>query len=65
MYKIESKIDLNSPAFKKNKSAMEKAVQILKERLSSVKKGGPEYMHKKHTKRGKMCCDHNWNWYGS
>lgn len=54
MYKIESKIDTNSPAFKENKSVMGKAVQILKERLSSVKKGGPEYMHKKHTKRGKL-----------
>ncbi len=54
MYKIESKIFVNSPEFKENKAVMEKAVQTLKECLSSVKKGGPEYMHEKHAKRGKL-----------
>ncbi len=54
MYKIESKINPNSQEFKKNKVATQQAVQILKERLALVKKGGPDYMHEKHTKRGKL-----------
>ena len=33
---------------------MEEAVGALKKRLSEVRKGGPEYMHKKHTERGKL-----------
>src|SRR4030042_428155 len=54
MYKIESKISPQSPEFKANKSAMEQAVGQLKERLALVKKGGPDYMHKKHAERGKL-----------
>jgi len=54
MYKIESKIKPSSQEFKENKAAIEEAVKILKERLALVKKGGPEYMHKKHKKRGKL-----------
>ncbi len=54
MYKIESKIDPNSKEFKENKVAMQEAVNTLKERLASVRKGGPEYMHEKHKKRGKL-----------
>jgi len=33
---------------------MDQAVKILKERLSLVRKGGPDYMHKKHKERGKL-----------
>ncbi|MCX7996051.1 MAG: methylcrotonoyl-CoA carboxylase, partial [candidate division WOR-3 bacterium] len=54
MYRIESKINPNSPEFKENYEAMEQAVQILKERLALVRKGGPEHMHKKHRERGKL-----------
>lgn len=54
MYKIQSEINLESEAFKENKEAMEEAVRILKERLALVKKGGPDYMHTKHKKRGKL-----------
>ncbi|MGD8979824.1 MAG: carboxyl transferase domain-containing protein, partial [candidate division WOR-3 bacterium] len=54
MYRIESKISTKSTDFKENKSVMEKAVGTLKERLSTVRKGGPEYMHKKHADRGKL-----------
>uniref|UniRef100_A0A7V0Z6F5 Methylcrotonoyl-CoA carboxylase n=1 Tax=candidate division WOR-3 bacterium TaxID=2052148 RepID=A0A7V0Z6F5_UNCW3 len=54
MYKIESKINPNSSEFKENYEAMEQAVKILKERLSLVRKGGPDYMHKKHKERGKL-----------
>ncbi|MCK4654537.1 MAG: methylcrotonoyl-CoA carboxylase, partial [Candidatus Cloacimonetes bacterium] len=34
--------------------SMEEAVNKLKDRLSLVRKGGPEYMHEKHKKRGKL-----------
>ncbi|UCG93123.1 MAG: methylcrotonoyl-CoA carboxylase [candidate division WOR-3 bacterium] len=54
MYKIESKINSGSKEFKENKGAMEEAVKVLKERLALVKKGGPEYMHKKHRDRNKL-----------
>ncbi|MCK4357279.1 MAG: methylcrotonoyl-CoA carboxylase [Candidatus Cloacimonetes bacterium] len=54
MYKIESKINTNSQAFKENINIMEDAVKTLKERLTLVKKGGPDYMHEKHKKRGKL-----------
>ncbi len=54
MYKIESKLKTNSKEFKENIRAMQEAVRQLRERLALVKKGGPEYMHKKHEKRGKL-----------
>lgn len=54
MYKIESKISTNNQDFKKNTAAMEEAVKMLKERLVQVKKGGPDYMHKKHKGRNKL-----------
>lgn len=54
MYKIESKINVNSQAFKENIKIMKDAVKTLKERLTLVKKGGPDYMHEKHKKRGKL-----------
>lgn len=54
MYKIESKISTKSAEFKENKSVMERAVGTLRERLTLVRKGGPDYMHKKHKGRGKL-----------
>ena len=54
MYKIESKINTNSQSFKENTKSMEEAVRKLKERLSLIRKGGPDYMHEKHKKRGKL-----------
>jgi acetyl-CoA carboxylase carboxyltransferase component len=54
MYRIESEIKTNSAEFKENAAAMEAAVETLKGRLDLVKKGGPEHMHKKHVKRGKL-----------
>lgn len=54
MYKIESRIKTHSKEFKANKQAMEKAVGELRERLALVKRGGPEHMHEKHGKRGKL-----------
>ena len=54
MYKIESKVNTNSQSFKENTKSMEEAVKQLKDRLSLIKKGGPDYMHDKHNKRGKL-----------
>ncbi len=54
MYKIESKINPNSAEFKENYETMDQAVKTFKERLSLVRKGGPDYMHKKHKERGKL-----------
>ena len=54
MYKIESKVNTNSQSFKDNTKSMEEAVKQLKDRLSQVRKGGPDYMHEKHKKRGKL-----------
>ncbi len=54
MYKIESKVNTNSQSFKENTKSMEEAVKKLKNRLSLVRKGGPDYMHEKHKKRGKL-----------
>ncbi len=54
MYKIESKINPNSKEFRENKASMQDAVRTFKKRLALVKKGGPEYMHEKHKKRGKL-----------
>jgi acetyl-CoA carboxylase carboxyltransferase component len=54
MYRIESKISTKSAVFKDNQLAMEKSVQLLRERLAEVRRGGPEYMHKKHAERGKL-----------
>jgi acetyl-CoA carboxylase carboxyltransferase component len=54
MYKIESKINTNSQSFKENTKSMEEAVKKLKDRLSLVRKGGPDYMHEKHKKRDKL-----------
>ncbi|MBC8525458.1 MAG: methylcrotonoyl-CoA carboxylase [Candidatus Cloacimonetes bacterium] len=53
MYKIESKVNTNSQSFKDNTKSMEEAVKNLKDRLSLIRKGGPDYMHEKHKKRGK------------
>jgi acetyl-CoA carboxylase carboxyltransferase component len=54
MYKIESRVKTNSKEFKENTRSMQEAVRTLRERLALIKKGGPGYMHEKHTKRGKL-----------
>ncbi len=54
MYRIESKIKPTSTEFKENKKHMQKLVKELKERLSEIKKGGPQKMHEKHKARGKL-----------
>ena len=54
MFPIESKIDTGSLDFKKNKEAMQQLVDEYKERLNTVKQGGPEKARKLHTSRGKL-----------
>ncbi|MCK4657164.1 MAG: methylcrotonoyl-CoA carboxylase, partial [candidate division Zixibacteria bacterium] len=54
MYRIESKIDTNSPEFKANREENLKLSAQLRERLAQIKKGGPEYMVERHHKRGKL-----------
>ena len=54
MYRIKSKIDTNSPTFKKNKEEFIKLLTEFKAKLKKVEKGGSERAVKKHLKRGKL-----------
>lgn len=54
MYRIETKVDTSSPEFKANRESLQKAVTVLRERLSRIKEGGPEKARVRHTDRGKM-----------
>lgn len=54
MYRIESKIDTKSTEFQQNKAAMEQTVSLLRERVESIKQGGPPKAREIHTSRGKM-----------
>ncbi len=54
MFQIESKIDIKSQQFKKNKEHNLKLVAELKERLAEIEKGGPPRAREKHLKRGKL-----------
>jgi acetyl-CoA carboxylase carboxyltransferase component len=54
MYRIESKVDTSSAEFKANRESLQKAVTVLRERLSRIKEGGPEKARVRHTDRGKM-----------
>jgi acetyl-CoA carboxylase carboxyltransferase component len=54
MYRIETKVDTPSAEFKANRESLQKAVTVLRERLSRIKEGGPEKARVRHTDRGKM-----------
>ncbi len=54
MYKLETKIDVNSPDFKKNKEAFIKQIDRYREILREVKKGGTPSSIERHKKRGKL-----------
>ena len=41
MYRIESRINTNSPEFRENREHMQRVVEDLKQRLTEAKKGGP------------------------
>ena len=54
MYRIESKIDVNSAEYKANVEVNKKLVAELRERLEAVYPGGPPHMIERHKKRGKL-----------
>ena len=54
MYKLETKLNVNSEEFKKNKEAFLKVLNQYKETLREVKKGGPPASVQKHKERGKL-----------
>ncbi|HOP06976.1 MAG TPA: carboxyl transferase domain-containing protein [candidate division Zixibacteria bacterium] len=54
MFRIESKIDVNSDLFKENQRLNQEQHRVFKERLEQVKLGGPEKSRKRHTDRGKL-----------
>lgn len=54
MYKLETKLNVNSEEFKKNKEAFLKVLNKYKEILREVKKGGPPLAVQKHIERGKL-----------
>ena len=54
MFKLKSKIDINSSAFKENKKEFEKLLEQYRERLKRVTRGGSERAVKLHKERGKL-----------
>ena len=54
MYRIETKIDINSDLYKENFDANKVLHAEFKKRLAQVRKGGPEKSQKRHVDRGKM-----------
>ncbi len=54
MYRIDSRININSPEFKENKTIYQEKLAEFRERLSLTKLGGPEHAREKHKSRGKL-----------
>jgi len=54
MYRIESKVDTSSEQFTKNRERMLRLVDEYRDRLSEVRRGGPEKAIKRHKDRGKL-----------
>ncbi len=54
MFKLKTKIDLNSSVFKENKKEFEKLLEQYRERLKLVTRGGSERAVKLHKERGKL-----------
>jgi len=54
MFKLVSKIDVNTESYKRNKEQYQGLVRELKEHLQKAKNGGPERAVKKHLDRGKL-----------
>jgi len=54
MFRIESRIDTQSPEFKANAARMQEVVQEYKERLASVQTGGPQKYRDLHKSRNKL-----------
>ncbi len=54
MYRIESKIDTNSPEYKQNNEDNKRLLDELRSRLEKVRQGGPPQAVERHKARGKL-----------
>jgi acetyl-CoA carboxylase carboxyltransferase component len=54
MERIESRVSLNSPDFKRNREVMEAQVAQLRTAIERVRQGGPENARRRHVERGKL-----------
>src|SRR3984957_2294297 len=54
MERIESRVSLNSPDFKRNREVMEAQVAQLRAAIERVRQGGPENARRRHVERGKL-----------
>jgi len=54
LYKLETKLNVNSEEFKKNKESFRNILNEYKGRLREIKKGGPPNAINKHKERGKL-----------
>ncbi len=54
MFRLESRVDTTSQAFKDNTASMKDAVRTFKERLKTVQEGGPPKYRELQKSRGKM-----------
>jgi acetyl-CoA carboxylase carboxyltransferase component len=54
MDRIESRVSLNSPDFKRNREVMEAQVAQLRAAIERVREGGPENARRRHVERGKL-----------
>jgi acetyl-CoA carboxylase carboxyltransferase component len=54
MERIESRIDANSPDFKRNREVMTVHADRLRAELERIRLGGPENARKRHVERGKL-----------
>jgi 3-methylcrotonyl-CoA carboxylase beta subunit len=54
MHKLESHVDNNSAAYRRNAEAMQALVDDLNEHLRTARQGGPAVAQDKHRKRGKL-----------
>ena len=54
MERIESRMNPNSPDFKRNREVMEAQVAQLRAEIERIRQGGPENARKRHVERGKL-----------
>jgi len=54
MYRIESKVDVESEEYKKNYKNLKKEVELYKKRLAKIQEGGPKKYRDLHKSRKKL-----------
>ncbi len=54
MYRLESKVDTKSAAFKTNREHFQGILEQFREELATAKRGGPADQHERHKSRGKL-----------